>query len=960
MVSTLHAIVLFPFLLALIVPRLYHLLGRRLGWAILPFPFAVTLYLLGLLPTVGGGDTLLSSWAWAPSFGIHLSLMLDGFGLLFALLIAGIGTLVVLYSIFYLGPDEDLGRFYISVLLFMGAMFGVVLSENLLSLYVFWEITSFSSFLLIGFWYAKDESRAGALKSILITVTGGFALLAGILLLGAAGGTFSIRELLGQVAVIQAHPYYPAIVGLILLGAFTKSAQVPFHLWLPGAMAAPTPVSAYLHSATMVKAGIFLTAKMGMLLGGTGLWFYVVAGIGMATMFLGSYLAVQQRDLKGLLAFSTISQLGLIITMFAYGTVESLSAGILHILNHGIFKASLFMLVGIIDHETGTREIDRLRGLRRAMPVTAMLMFFGAFAMAGLPLLNGFVSKEMIFMAMLEPPIGPNLFTSVVPVVAVLGSAFTVVYCLIIAHKIFFGPLSTDTPVKPHEASWGLLFAPTLLSVLIVWLGLSPQVVEQHIVAAGTASLAGTPVSLHLALWHGFNWPLVMSIGAILVGGLLYWRLGWVTGLLRRLSSTPYHMNALYEWSLDALDRGTKRFNARIMTGNTRDYLVFIFGFTAVAVGYTLLRTAFVPADWALANLAPITWTEAAAIVVMIAGALTAVFVRQRIAAALAVGAVGFMVAILWVVWRAPDLALTQTIVETVTLVPLAIAFTYLPKLRQRPFRPRVEGVNAVVAVALGLLAGGLTLAFLTHRLFGSIGEFFVENSYTLGGGRNIVNVMLVDFRGLDTLGEITVLSLVALAVYTLVRSQREGSRPAPSDVPSQSTLMLNPLILPAVARVLFFMVLVFSVYLFFRGHHYPGGGFIGGMMAVTSMLIWALAFERTATVRLVPVHPRYLLASGLLTVIALGIAPMFAGYPFLTQFFGYYEVPFLGQVELATALLFDLGVAQVVFGATYWFVITMADGTPLGRVSRRPVPAVAATIDDAEGERGEAAQWKS
>lgn len=922
--SNLQWVVLLPFALALFVPMLARRLQSRVGWAVLCVPAGLTAYLLALLPRIGRGDVLASAWSWAEGYGLRFSLALDAFSLLFALLIAGIGTLVVTYSIFYLGRDEDLSRFYVCILLFMGAMLGVVLSDNLLVLYMFWEITSISSFLLIGFWHTRAESRDGALKSMLTTVMGGLALLAGFLLLGAAAGTYSVRELAARAPDILAHPYYPAIVILVLLGAFTKSAQAPFHLWLPGAMAAPTPVSAYLHSATMVKAGIFLVARMSTVLGGTDLWFYTVAAVGMATMVLGSYLAVQQRDLKALLAFSTVSQLGLIVTMFAFGTEAAAVAGVLHILNHGIFKGALFMMVGIIDHGTGTRDITLLSGLRRKMPVTAALTWTAAAAMAGIPLFNGFVSKEMILEALLHPPVGPNAFTYALPVLAVLGSSFTVMYCLILAHRLFFGP-APDTQHEPHEASWGLLLPPAVLAVFVVLFGIHPAMAE-NLVAPGAAALAEASGAVHLAVWHGLTPALYMSMAALAAGILLYWQYDRVVALLRRLSAVPVNMNVIYQKVLEGLEAGAKRFTGRIMTGFLRDYLMYIVGCAAALTGCTLLLYGRDGVLTALGQLTPVSWSEFTAIVALIAGSVTAVAARKRISIALGVATVGFMVAVLWFLWEAPDLALTQTIVETVSIVPLFLAFGYLPSLRERPVTPHTRRLNAAVAAALGLVAAVFTLSSGGQRLFGSISHYFVENSLTLGGGRNIVNVMLVDFRGFDTLFETTVLALVATAVYTLVRSRKDRG----GVVKAESPLMINPVIVPAVSRVLFYLVLVFSLYLFFRGHHNPGGGFAAGVMAASAVVIWALAFERTAAVSLVPVHPRHIVASGLLVMIANGLAGAALGHPFLSQTFGHFHLPWVGDVELASALVFDLGVWLVVFGAIHWLVVSMSDGIPL------------------------------
>lgn len=926
MTLSLHLIVLLPFAAAAAVPAVARRFPRSAGWLLLPLPAAIFASLLVWLPRVAAGETPAAAWAWVPAFGFEFSLALDGFGLLFGLLIAGIGTLVVAYAQSYLGPDEDRSRFYLALLLFMGAMLGVVLAENLLTLYMFWEITSISSFLLIGFWHTRTEAREGALKALLITVLGGLALLAGFLLLGLAAGTMSLRELADRAPAVVAHRYYPAIVVLILLGAFTKSAQVPFHLWLPGAMAAPTPVSAYLHSATMVKAGIFLAARMGAVLGGTELWFYTITAAGLATMVLGGFLAVQQRDLKALLAFSTVSQLGFIMAMFGFSTDAALAAGVLHLLNHGIFKGTLFMAVGIIDHATGTRDVGRLSGLGRAMPITAALTFLGALSMAGVPPLNGFVSKEMILDALLHPPVAPNGFTRALPVLAVLGSVFTTAYCLILTVKIFLGPPAAATPKPPHEAPARLWVPPALLATGIVLLGAAPQLAEGAVVVPALRALGAAADRVHVALWHGVTPALGMSGAALALGALLYWRLPRVLPVLERLSAFPWNANAVYQGLLRAAEEGAQRWTRRLMTGRIRDYVLYVVGFSAVLIGVGLGRAGLPGLHQALGSLSPLGWVELVTCLVMMGGAFLAAAAVQRIAVALGVATVGFAMAVLWFLRDAPDLALTQTIVETVSIIPLFLAFGFMPALRHRWTGPRVHLGNGLAAAAVGLVVGAVTFLAQGNRLFDSIGTFFLENSYLLGGGRNVVNVMLVDFRGLDTVFETTVFGLAAMAVYALVASRRERG----GVVRPRSPLMINPIILPAVTRVLFYLVLVFALYLFFRGHHHPGGGFAAGVMAASAVVLWALAFERTAALAMVPVHPRYLIATGLTLIGAVGLGAVALGYPFLTHGFGHVTVPGLGPVEWATATLFDLGVAFAVAGAIHWLVAAMSDGIPL------------------------------
>lgn len=937
MASALQLVVLLPFAAAGLVPVAARRFHRYLGWLLLPLPAAITVYLLRLIPRLAGGETFASVWRWAPAFGLEFSLRLDGFGLLFGLLIAGIGTLVVAYSVSYLGPGEDLSRFYVCLLLFMGAMLGVVTADNLLTLYMFWEITSVSSFLLIGFWHTRAESREGALKAMLITVMGGLALLAGFLLLGQAAGTMSLQELAERAPEIVTHRYYPAIVLLILLGAFTKSAQAPFHLWLPGAMAAPTPVSAYLHSATMVKAGLFLAARMGAILGGTELWFYTIAAVGLATMVLGGFLAVQQRDLKALLAYSTVSQLGFIMTMFAFYTEAALAAAVLHILNHGIFKGALFMGVGIIDHETGTRDVRRLSGLGRKMPVTAALMFVGAFAMAGVPLLNGFVSKEMILEALLYPPIPANGFTALLPVLAVAGSVFTTAYCLILTLKVFLGPETGETPKSPHEAPWGLLAPPIVLGGLVLLLGVYPQLVEGTVVGPAVMALSGQPVSVHLSLWHGVTPALGMSLTALALGALVYWQLPRLAPWFERVSGAPINVNVIYQRMLSGLEQGSRAFTSRWMTGRIRDYFVYIIVFAMGLVGFATIRSGFPGGEAAWASMTPVGWLELVICLVMMGGALLAAGAGLRISMALGAATVGFAIAVLWFLWNAPDLALTQTIVETVAVIPLFLAFGFLPALRHVWTERRVRAGNVLVAVLAGAVAAGVTWLAQGNRLFASIGHYYVENSLTLGGGRNIVNVIIADFRGFDTAFETVVFSLAAMAVYTVVSSRRERG----GVVMLKSPVMINPVIVPAISRVLFYMVLVFSLYLFFRGHNQPGGGFAAGVMAASAVVIWALAYERTAALAMVPVHPRYLIGTGLLIMAAVGLAGMLVDKPFLTHAFGHWHVPTVGEVELASAALFDLGVAFAVFGAIHWLVAAMSDGIPIGQEDIRQLTGI-------------------
>lgn len=752
--------IFLPFIGAFCMPLLYKPLGRRLGLAALAVALGA-LTLVALTP-----QEALSTITWVPQLGIDLTIQVDGWGRLLAFLITGVGSLVFLYSILYLGAKEDLGKFYMYILLFMGAMLGVVFSGNLMGLYIFWELTSISSFLLIGFWYTRESGSYGALKSMLITVSGGLALLAGVTILGTIGGTFEIAELVANKEAILAHPLSGIALVLLLAGAFTKSAQAPFHIWLPDAMSAPTPVSAYLHSATMVKAGLFLVARIWPIFATHAYWTDIVATAGMATMVLGAYLALQKHDLKAILAMSTISQLGLIMSLFGFGTQDAAIAAIFHLLNHATFKGLLFMVVGIIDHETGTRDINRLSGLAKAMPVSAVLAAIGAAAMAGVPPLNGFISKEMFLEASLHSPIGV-----IAPIIATGSSVLTTVYCLILAHKIFYGPLTNETPKRPHEAPWLMLLPPAVLAALVVIIGVVPGVVESSIIAPAVSAVVKARPEFHLAIWHGFSPALVMSAIA-LGGGLLgYLRLDQVVAVFRRWAPEKYNANNLYDWLWwkdQAVEKFAKRLTNMQMTGLLRDYLVYILSAAVLGFLATLWMKGISVTNL---DLAPIAIHEWIMLGVVAAGAAATVLSKTRLAAMAAISMIGMPLSLWFALMRAPDLALTQLVVEVVTSVLFLLVFAHLPQLKVYPRTPGFQDINVVVSIGVGVMATLVTLLGNGYRLFpAEIGQWYVANSHTGGGGNNVVNVTLVDFRGFDTMGEISVLCIAGLAIYALIK----------------------------------------------------------------------------------------------------------------------------------------------------------------------------------------------
>ena len=739
------AAVLTPFVAAPLAGPLARWLGARAG-LVLALAFAPALALLTQTSAAKAALPALANLSWVPGIGLELGLRGDGFSLTFALIVSSIGVLVMLYASAYLGKEERHGRFYTYLLLFGGAMLGLVLADNLVALFAFWELTSISSFLLIGFWDFRKASQDGALKAFVITAVGGLALLAGVILISLGGDSINLSAL--DVEALRSSAYFWPAVVLLLVAAFTKSAQLPFHLWLPTAMEAPTPVSAYLHSATMVKAGVFLVAKFGLIWAGTPVM-SVILYVGLATMFWGSYLAIRQSDLKALLAYSTVSQLGLMMALYGAGHPFAATA---HLVNHAAFKACLFMVVGIIDHETGSRDIDKLSGLRRKLPLTCLLAVPAALSMAGLPPLGGFVSKELFYEEMLHDGALPIF-------IAVAGSVMTFAYSLRFL-KVFFGPYVCAKP-NVHEAPPALWLPVVPLSLATVLFGVLPATATWFTsLAAPTFGYGGE----YLALWHGFNTALQLSI--------LTWVLGLGLHLLRdrfaalQEAFTPgWNANTVYY----ALVNGLERFSYGVTqltqgAGFAAHVRLIWLPFAAVglALGWRYLLT---PLD-ALTPVPLEFWVAALLVVSSVVGVLIA---KTRLSALIFTGLAGFASALLFVLLRAPDLALTQLLIETVTVILFLSVFRYLPLLSRYGRSLRAAGFDAVLAIGVGGTLFSLLVAVQTP-VGERLKDYFLAVSKTEGGGYNVVNVILVDIRGYDTMGEITVLAVVGVAVYALLK----------------------------------------------------------------------------------------------------------------------------------------------------------------------------------------------
>jgi len=911
---------------------------------------AVALPLALLYPDVRDGAVLTERIAWLPSLGVNLVVRLDGFAWMFAMLVSAMGLLVIVYARYYLSADDPAARFYSLLLGFMGAMLGVVVSGNLVQLVVFWELTSVFSFLLIGYWTHRKDARRGARMAFTVTATGGLALLAGVLLLGHIVGSYELDAVLAAGDVVRAHALYPVTLALVLLGALTKSAQFPFHFWLPHAMAAPTPVSAYLHSATMVKAGVFLLARLWPVLAGTDAWFWAVGGAGLATLLLGAYAAMFQNDLKGLLAYSTLSHLGLITLLLGLNSPLAAVAAVFHMMNHATFKASLFMAVGIIDHETGTRDMRRLDGLFRFMPITGTLAIVACAAMAGVPLLNGFLSKEMFFAETVFVSAHPAIEYGL-PALATLAGVFAVVYSLRFGHDVFFGPPPTDLPRPPHEPVHWMRVPVELLVLACVVVGVLPAwSIGALLATAAQPVVGGTLPEYSLALWHGFNTPLVMSLIATVGGVLLYLRFGQVFKRRARRSAPGLLgldgkrvFEGLMALASDLSRRlaralGTRRLQPQLL------WLVLIAGLAGLA------SSLIVPLTWGDRARVPVA--PGFALLWLIGAACAVGAARQarfhRLAALTMLGAVGLVLCITFAWFSAPDLALTQLAVEVVTMVLFLLGLRWMPK-RIEPEIPQVaqralwrRRRDLLLALLIGIGLAALSFALQTRQAPMSISPYFLEHALPVGGGTNVVNVMLVDFRAFDTLGEITVLGIVGITIYALLRRFRppretqqvpEQQRLAPEEAGRDlvdRTFEVNRLQeyleVPAVlVRLLLPVAALFAFHLFMRGHNEPGGGFVAGLvLAIAFIAQYMVGGTRWVEERMRLLPPRWI-GFGLMVALLTGLGSLALGYPFLTTHTAHVHWPWVGEVHLPTAALFDLGVFAVVVGSTLLMLTAIA-----------------------------------
>ena len=937
---TLSALLLAPFIGSVIAAFLPANARNRESW------LAGAVALFGLISAVAlytPGQVLYERISWVPSLGLEFTLRMDGLAWVFAMLVLGIGLLVVLYARYYMSSEDPVPRFFSFLLAFMGAMLGVVLSGNLIQLVIFWELTSLTSFLLIAYWHHRADARRGARMAFTVTATGGLCLLAGVLMLGHIVGSYDLDKVLASKALIQSHELYlPALI-LIALGALTKSAQFPFHFWLPHAMAAPTPVSAYLHSATMVKAGVFLLMRLWPALAGTEAWTWIIAGTGTVTLLIGAFAAIFQRDMKGLLAYSTISHLGLITTLLGIGTPLAMVAAIFHTLNHATFKASLFMAVGIIDHETGTRDMRVLRGLFKKMPYTATLAIVASGAMAGVPLLNGFLSKEMFFAETLQVGGTTNWWMSYA---ALAVGIFGVIYALRFI-AVFFGRPAKPLEKEPHEPPRWMRLPVELLVVACLVVGIVPSISIEPILHEAVVSVLGNNApSYSLAIWHGFNLPLLMSVLALVIGA-------WGYTVLRR----RFGLNEREHIPMMRQVSGAQAYeSAMLALGRIANFLLHHLGTERLQPQMLAMVAALILVPVLLVGL-PSGWLvppphaiDPYFLMLWIVGCGCAVATAwqakyHRLAALALVGGTGIVTSITFLWLSAPDLALTQLMVETVTTILILLGLRWLPpRLDRDDMKPAASWLtwsrrsrDMLLAVGGGLAIALLSYAVLVRPMPESIAGFFLEKALPEGGGTNVVNVLLVDFRGFDTLGEITVICVVALTVYALLRRFRPATESITIAIQAPSTLdaatrqtpeqQANSgyLLVPGIyMRLLLPFMTITAVYFFLRGHNLPGGGFVAGLIFSVAIIVqYMLAGTHWVETHL-HLRPHRWLSYGLIIACTTGLGAWILGYPFLTSHTAHLTLPVIGELHVPSAFMFDLGVFVTVVGCTMLILVAL------------------------------------
>ncbi|MDD3042714.1 MAG: proton-conducting transporter membrane subunit [Methanosarcinaceae archaeon] len=783
--------VFLPFIVTWTLPLLYKVFKQRIGWIAAAIAFTCFALVAQVVPYTMAGTPIKDSWLWLPSAGLSFDIYGDGMAVLLALIVTGVGVIIMSYSTGYMSTKEDLPRYYQWLLLFMGAMLGVAFTDNTIQMFVFWELTSITSFMLIGYWRERPESIYGATKALLVTAGGGLFMFAGFLLLRIASGTYGISEVAGSselLANVHDSELYVATLILIFIGAASKSAQGPFYIWLPNAMEAPTPVSAFLHSATMVKAGVYLVARMHPILSGTPEWLILVSGTGMFTMVMAGFLAFRQTDIKAILAYSTISQLAYLMTMYGYSTAEhpglGFAAATFHLLNHSTFKATLFLVAGIVAHEAATRDIRKLGGLRKEMPKTFIVAVIAAASMAGVPPLNGFLSKEMFYETSLE--IGHLVggpWALIFPVVAVMGGVFTLMYSIKLIDGIFLGERTHDhdVPHHVHDAPLVMLAPAVFLVGLIIFFGLYPKFPIETLIQPAYSGLVPGAEHLHIKLWHGITTPFLMTVATFATGIILYRFYNGIAAWQNSFSARfPWiSVNYYYDWTVNNARDVTHKISAVFQPGPIGPYikasLLFMFFLAMVPLFYFHIPAGSILPAGMNFNAQPY---EIVLYALMLVSALGAMIIPRYLPAVISLSALGFLVSLLYMYLKAPDLAMTQVCVETLSTIVFILVIMKMPQKFKEPMPMGKVMVNLLISGAVGFAVFAIMVNANVGMLgsFESFSQYFIEKSMAMTGGLNVVNVIVVDFRGYDTIGEISVLSLAALGVYNLILSRAGGA----------------------------------------------------------------------------------------------------------------------------------------------------------------------------------------
>ncbi|GAB4495370.1 MAG: proton-conducting transporter membrane subunit [Anaerolineales bacterium] len=914
-----------------------------LAWMLAAAPAAAFILLASLFPQAQTAPITLA-FEWLPSLGVSLGLYYDALSGLFSLMVTGIGALVIVYAGYYFAGDTSAWRFLIYLLLFMGAMLGLILAGDVLTLFVFWEGTSIISFLLVAYKYQYESARAGAFKALFITGGGGIVLLAGLLFLSSTAGATDWQTILRSGDFLRAHPYYPAILLLIAFGAFTKSAQFPAHIWLPDAMSAPTPASAYLHSATMVKAGIYLMARLNPALGNTELWFWLLSSVGLTTMLVGAYLGFKQNDLKALLAYSTISQLGVLMALIGQDTEIAFKALVIGILAHALYKSALFMAAGIIDHETGTRDLRQLGGLRKTMPRTFFITVIAALSMAGLPPLFGFLAKETLLATAIHPSL-PAQLDFLFPMATVAAGAFLFAQAALLLWETFAGAAG-NAATQGHDPAFGMWLPPLVPAFISLGLGLLP---EPQWLASGLASAAaasfGAKVKVSLALWTGINAPLMLSVVAVSIGTLLFaFRSGvrqWQTEFFADLT-----WNTVYSRTVQRIE-DTARAATQLQQGRLRLYLATMLTslllLTLLFGDIPLPNLRAVPANWSIFDVLRLF-----ALLLTVAASLASVALRRDLFAILALGASGLSMALLFALEPAPDVALVQVVVDILTTVILILALTRLPRAQREQaweftfLQSRASLLrDGLIALGVGALVTLLTLNALSSRPRPSqVTPFYEANAKTLTGAKDIVGAIVVDFRALDTLIEITVFAMAGLGIYALLRhaAVKAGDGGGLREVVHQSarrvrrTLGIGGAHTSPFIHALAYLSLPLSIVIAathaMYGHDQPGDGFTAGVILSLAIAFWYLVFGYTKTRSNLPwLRPNRLIAAGLLLALAAATSGLWLGAGFFApvNFGARLGLPLPYGFGLTTAFLFEVAIALTVLGSAAAMLNTLS-----------------------------------